>query len=127
MERLPRFCRDKGRGWVDVGAWCLSSLGCDHCASRNSNGIVCHQDKHKAPALSRIRPLSLQDGGAHITTFVRQRSSGRGRVYDLSDSLTSRGTILRAAPNSALFLPPPWADSGLPPPFPPRRSPMAPA
>src|SRR5260370_42074483 len=47
--------------------------------------------------------------------------------YAIRDSLTSRGTISRAAPSSALFLPPPCADSGLPPPLPPRRSPMAPA
>src|SRR5258708_15421507 len=32
--RIPGSCRDKGRGGVDEGAWCLSSLGCDRFAPR---------------------------------------------------------------------------------------------
>src|SRR5229473_2539665 len=31
----PGSCRDKGRGGVDEGAWCLSWLGCDLCAPRS--------------------------------------------------------------------------------------------
>jgi hypothetical protein len=55
-------CRDKGRGGVDAGALCLSSLGCNPSASRKPNESGCHEDKHKAPTHLRIRPLSLQDG-----------------------------------------------------------------
>src|SRR5713101_2787314 len=57
----PASCRDKGRGGVDEGALCLSWLGCDLGALRNPKGSRCHQDKHKAPTLPHIRPLSLQD------------------------------------------------------------------
>ena len=35
----------------------------DPLASRNPNQSQCHEDKHKAPTLLHIRPLSLQDGG----------------------------------------------------------------
>jgi hypothetical protein len=69
-------CRDNGRGGVDVGALCLSSSGGQHCASRNPNESRCHEDKHKAPTLLRIRPLSLQDGGGRswaIIVFIRVR------------------------------------------------------
>src|SRR5437588_1273321 len=38
-------------------------------------------------------------------------------------SRTKPATRSRAAPSSALFLPPPCADSGLPPPLPPKRWP----
>jgi hypothetical protein len=44
-------------------ALCLSSLGYDHCASRNPDASCCHEDKHKAPTRPRVHPLSLQDGG----------------------------------------------------------------
>ena len=57
------FCRDKGRGWVDEGALCLSSSECDPSASRNPDESHCHEDKHKAPTHLRVHPLSLQDGG----------------------------------------------------------------
>src|SRR5216683_5965910 len=51
-------------------ALCLSSLGCDHLASRNPTGSRCHEDKHKAPTLPHIRPLSLQDP-IRSSTFIR--------------------------------------------------------
>src|SRR5260221_14444238 len=44
-----------------------------------------------------------------------------GTPLYLIASLTSFSARLRAAPSSDLFLPPPCADSGLPPPLPPRR------
>src|SRR5216684_1890399 len=149
-------CRDKGRGGVDEGALCLSSLGCDLFAPRSPHwsalppgqaqgphpaphpplvptgphsvvnihqdrvrhitgevlaaqgpvgtrggvewmrgpcacprwgatfvlhavptGSRCHQDKHKAPTLPHIRPLSLQDGDRRIPEFGRSKPSGR--------------------------------------------------
>src|SRR5258708_30487873 len=65
----PASCRDKGRGGVDEGAWCLSSWGGDRLASPNPDHSSCHQDKHKAPTLLHVRPLSLQDGGRHSQSF----------------------------------------------------------
>ncbi len=73
------------------------------CPRRNATMLLhgtpgesrCHQDKHKAPTLPPIRPLSLQDGSGcfpslphsvgkihqdgatRITAFGRQNSSGR--------------------------------------------------
>ena len=47
---------------MDAGALCLSSLGCGPSALRNPNASCGHQDRHKAPTLPRIRPLSLQQG-----------------------------------------------------------------
>src|SRR5258708_10043815 len=44
-----------------------------------------------------------------------------GTPLYLIDSITSFPVRLRAAPSSDLFLPPPCADSGRPPPLPPRR------
>src|SRR5229473_6388872 len=65
----PASCRDKGRRGVDEGALCLSWWGCDRVASRNPDHASCHQDKHKAPTLLHVHPLSLQDGGRHSHSF----------------------------------------------------------
>jgi len=62
---------------VDEGALCLSSSECDHLASRNPNESKSDQDKHKAPTLPHIRPLSLQDGDTRIPEFGRSKPSGR--------------------------------------------------
>src|SRR5216683_2800532 len=70
----PGSCRDKGRGGVDEGAWCLSWLGCDLVAPRS------HQDKHQAPTLPHIRPLSLQDP-IRLSTFIRGLSEAERSAY----------------------------------------------
>src|SRR6266851_8437590 len=78
----PASCRDKGRSGGDEGALCLSSWwGGDRVASRNPDHASCHQDKHKAPTLLHIHPLSLQDTGRRqtfpiIPRFGWQKSSG---------------------------------------------------
>ena len=99
----PPSCRDKGLGVgvLDEGALCLSSWVCDHLMGyhHTPGKSRCDEDKHKAPTLPHIRPLSLQDGGGHlkslpdlvvkhyqdgggtfrvIPTFGRQCSSVRG-------------------------------------------------
>src|SRR5258706_9467326 len=58
----PASGRDKGWDGVDAGALCLSSLGGRHLARHpeHPHESWCEQDKHKAPAHPRIRPLSLQ-------------------------------------------------------------------
>jgi len=68
----PGSCRDKGRGGVDEGL-VLVLVGVLH---EVPTGSRCHQDKHQAPTLLHIRPLSLQDGDTRITPFGRQHSSG---------------------------------------------------
>src|SRR5216683_5598324 len=65
----PASCRDKGRSGVDEGALCLSWWGGDRLASRNPDHWSCQQDKHQAPTLLHIHPLSLQDGGRHSQSF----------------------------------------------------------
>ncbi len=82
---VPPSCRDKGRMWGWVGALCLSSLGDDQRGSRNPDETCCHEDKHKAPTLPRILPLSLQEAGDAgvpvITAFGCQSSSGREQTH----------------------------------------------
>src|SRR5258708_34286702 len=51
------------------GALCLSWWGGDRLASRNPDHSSGHQDKHKAPTLLHVHPLSLQDGGRHSQSF----------------------------------------------------------
>src|SRR5581483_5134588 len=80
-KRPPQFCRDKGRGRVEEGALCLSSSDSRHRARHHKipTEASCHQDKHKAPAHPRIRPLSLQDGETvpyAIPPFGCHKSSG---------------------------------------------------
>jgi hypothetical protein len=53
-KRPSPSCRDKGRGGVDEGALCLSSLGYDPFASQNPDESHCHEDKHKAPTLPHL-------------------------------------------------------------------------
>ena len=52
----PASCRDKGRGGA-CPRWGATLL-----LHEIPTGSRCHQDKHKAPTLPHIRPLSLQDG-----------------------------------------------------------------
>ena len=72
MVRLvchDKSCRDRGKGWVDEGALCLSSLRADPLAARESNESCGEEDKHKAPSRPNICPLSLQDGGGYIPSL----------------------------------------------------------
>src|SRR5579859_7224912 len=70
------------------------------------------------PALGAYRGRSTHHGPPQ----------GGGPTEDYTRlSRTNVATRSRAAPSSALFLPPPWADSGRPPPLPPRRPPTNPA
>ena len=60
------------RGGVE---WMRGPCACPHWGATGllhevPTGSRCHQDKHKAPTLPLIRPLSLQD------PFGRQQSSG---------------------------------------------------
>ena len=48
---------------MDEGALCLSSFEGDAFASRNPNESFGEKDKHKAPALPLVHPLSLQYRG----------------------------------------------------------------
>ena len=79
----PDSCRDRGKGGVDVGALCLSSFGSEPLALQNPGESCGEEDRHKAPALPRINPLSLQDGsgvslegGDPIATAAQELASG---------------------------------------------------
>ena len=64
VRRGVVFCRDKGMRCVDAGALCLSGEGWSGNAHhRTPTESRCHEDKHKAPTLPNIHPLSLQDAG----------------------------------------------------------------
>ena len=60
-------CRDSGRGWVDEGALCLSWWECDSSGFREAGWLHPNEDKHKAPTLPLILPLSLQDGSERFS------------------------------------------------------------
>src|SRR5712692_5904996 len=62
-ECLPPSCRDKGWTWRRVGAWCLSWWQREWSGLREANRSPPHEDKHKAPSSTLLRPLSLQDAG----------------------------------------------------------------
>ena len=96
----PPSCRDKGLGWVDVGvldegALCLSSWVCDHLMGyhHTPGESRCDEDKHKAPTLPHIRPLSLQDGGGHFQSLpdlvVKHYQDGGGRFALFPHSVVS--------------------------------------
>src|SRR5229473_7409494 len=80
----PASCRDKGRSGVDEGALCLSWWGGDRLASRNPDHSSCHEDKHKAPTLLHVHPLSLQDAGRHSP--IRLSKIIRVTVQPVKDS-----------------------------------------
>src|SRR5712692_543994 len=59
--RVPPSCRDKGRGWVDAGALCLSpsqpgSSGStmSRCISSNPTESYCHEDRATVSSFYRI-------------------------------------------------------------------------
>src|SRR5579859_252443 len=66
IVRVALFCRDKGRCGMDEGALCLSpSCGGDLLASQHTTtNRIATRDKHKAPTLPSVHPLSLQNRAA---------------------------------------------------------------
>src|SRR5690348_8224398 len=61
-RQLPVFCRDRGMKSSDEGALCLSLSYCEDSFGQHKTTTVSrsHEDRHKAPALPHIHPLSLQ-------------------------------------------------------------------
>ena len=70
-EQRPASCRDKGRMWGWAVTWCLSSSPSDSLGFHDASphDVSCHEDKHKAPASARPRPLSLQDDGTQASRW----------------------------------------------------------
>ncbi len=66
----PTSCRDNGRCGTDEGALCLSGVGVTgqgyHETPTESQP---EEDKHQAPTLPHIDPLSLQSGDLHLVSF----------------------------------------------------------
>jgi hypothetical protein len=54
---------------VDEGAWCLSWWHDEWSGFPEANRSHPHEDKHQAPTLLRIHPLSLQDAGRPSQSF----------------------------------------------------------
>src|SRR5260370_7538704 len=93
----PASCRDKGRSGGDEGALCLSSWPDEWSGLREATRSHPHQDKHKAPTLLHIHPLSLQDTGRRqtfpiIPPFGCQRSSVAQRIFLISIILLTSHT-----------------------------------
>src|SRR5229473_812695 len=66
----PGSCRDKGRGGVDEGAWCLSWLGCDLCAPRSPQGIALPPGQAPGPHPAPHPPLVPT--GPHSVVNIHQ-------------------------------------------------------
>src|SRR5216684_1678679 len=58
-----------GVGWMRGPGACPGGDETGRLASGNPDHSSCHQDKHQAPTLPHIRPLSLQDGGGRLPSF----------------------------------------------------------
>src|SRR5260370_23751403 len=85
-ECLPPSCRDKGWTWSRVGALCLSCWPDEWSGLREANRSPPHEDKHKAPSSTPLRPLSLQDAGRpspiRSAPFIRRLGRKRPNGYD---------------------------------------------
>src|SRR6266446_4369462 len=83
----PASCRDKGRGGVDEGAWCLSWLGCDLVAPRSPHWSALPPGQAPGPHPAPHPPLVPTGPHAvvsihqeRIPRFGRQHSSGGGGI-----------------------------------------------
>ena len=56
------FCRDRGRGWVDAGALCLSSFGCAPFAPRNRPNRVATRTGTRPPPFPASTPCPYRTG-----------------------------------------------------------------
>src|SRR5258708_735457 len=63
-------CRDKGRMWGRVGAWCLSWWQREPLGFREARWSPPNEDKHQAPSSTPPRPLSLQDPGSQAPQWI---------------------------------------------------------
>jgi hypothetical protein len=93
----PASCRDKGRSGVDEGALCLSWWPDEWSGLREATRSHPHEDKHKAPTLLHVHPLSLQDAGRPSHSFPDSvgknhqgdGSNGQGLFFTLNRALTN--------------------------------------
>src|SRR5258706_33823 len=76
-------CRDRGRGGVDEGAWCLSSLGCDLVAPRSPHWLALPQGQAPGPHPSPHPPPVPTGRVTHIILCGRQHSSGNSLYLPL--------------------------------------------
>src|SRR5712692_7390515 len=63
-------CRDKGRMWGRVGAWCLSWWQREPVGTAWSKQSHPNQDKHQASSSTPPRPLSLPDPGPQAPQWI---------------------------------------------------------
>src|SRR5713101_6136332 len=89
----PGSCRDKGRGGVDEGAWCLSWLGCDLFAPRNPHWLALPPGQAQGPLPAPHPPLVPTGRVTHITPFGRQNSVV---TLDRSGKIRSGGLTMTA-------------------------------
>gem|GEM_PF-563898 len=76
-------CRDKGMRGVDAGALCLSGEGRSGNARHGTpTESRRKEDKHKAPTLPNIHPLSLQNFRDHSRFCHPERSEGSEMVWN---------------------------------------------
>ena len=105
LETPPPSCRDKGRTWGWVGAWCLSWSPHDSCGC--CGGLArCRPHAGQAPGPSSTppAPLSLQDAGAlpfpDLIVKIRQDVSASIAEFDchysLSSLVDSRSILLKS-------------------------------
>src|SRR5260221_9507962 len=79
-------CRDKGRMWGRVGAWCLSWWQREPLGFREARWSPPNEDKHQAPSTPPLVPTGPWVAGTsmdRIARFGRQNSSGYDWFWSL--------------------------------------------
>ena len=93
-------CRDKGRMWGRVGAWCLSWWQRDPVGISWSKQVAPQRGQAPGPLIHSTPPLVPTGRGTHLSRFDCQTSSGRwGRKrsdgaitrFDCHHSVGTRG------------------------------------
>ncbi len=90
-------CRDKGRMWGRVGAWCLSWWLFDSLGFREARWSHSDEDKHQAPSSTPPRPLSLQDAGRTFPDSIVKHHQDAGAasvpMVQLPDSIVKHHQV----------------------------------
>src|SRR6266849_3028583 len=90
LKRLLRSCRDKGRGWVDEGALCLSwwhviQLGYEHPPGTYATQAnrVATRTSTRPPPFPASAPCPYRTGNAHYP--IRSSTFSRVTVQPVKD------------------------------------------
>src|SRR6266852_7415871 len=90
----PGSCRDKGRGGVDEGAWCLSWLGCDLVAPRSPHWSALPPGQAPGPHPAPHPPLVPT--GPHSVVNIHQDTQRDCCKIAIVNEMASQGRLVRS-------------------------------